>query len=140
MREFRAYLIDGEGHITFRIDLDVHDPEEARERAKLIVDEHAVELWEGVTRLGHLNGLPLSALALDGEQRSDQCYLLFGAARSLDGLPGIVDEALQSQSMRAINFAATGIRNLIKSNHAASIAENSRCVKAPPPLRGTAAP
>lgn len=50
MRE-RAYLIDGEGHITFRIDLDVQDPEEARERAKLIVDEHAVELWEGVTRL-----------------------------------------------------------------------------------------
>ena len=47
MREFRAYLIDGEGHITFRIDLDVHDEEEARERAKLLVDEHAVELWGG---------------------------------------------------------------------------------------------
>jgi len=51
MREFRAYLIDGEGHITFRIDLDVHDEEEARERAKLLVDEHAVELWGGATRL-----------------------------------------------------------------------------------------
>jgi len=73
----------------------------------------------------------LSALALDGEQRSDPRYLLFGAAGSLYGLPDIVDQALQSQSMRAINFAATGICNLIKSNHAASIAENSRCVKAP---------
>ncbi|MDA9482967.1 hypothetical protein XI07_13200 [Bradyrhizobium sp. CCBAU 11445] len=51
MREFRAYIIDGEGHITLRIDLEVQDEVEARERAKLLVDGHAVELWEGATKL-----------------------------------------------------------------------------------------
>ncbi|MDA9490821.1 hypothetical protein XI08_17340 [Bradyrhizobium sp. CCBAU 11361] len=51
MREFRAYIIDGEGHITLRIDLEVQDEAEARERARLLVDGHAVELWEGATRL-----------------------------------------------------------------------------------------
>ncbi|OSJ36786.1 hypothetical protein BSZ19_02485 [Bradyrhizobium japonicum] len=51
MREFRAYVIDGEGHIALRIDLEVQDEAEARERAKLLVDGRAVELWEGATRL-----------------------------------------------------------------------------------------
>ena len=51
MREFRAYIIDGDGHITFRIDLVVQDEAEAREQAKLLVDGQAVELWEGATRL-----------------------------------------------------------------------------------------
>lgn len=51
MREFRAYILDEDGHITFRIDLQVRDEAEARERAKLLVDGHAVELWEGSTKL-----------------------------------------------------------------------------------------
>lgn len=51
MREFRAYVLDGEGHITHRIDIEVQDEAEARERAKSLVDGHAVELWEGATRL-----------------------------------------------------------------------------------------
>ena len=51
MREFRAYIIDDEGHITLRVDLEVHDEVEARERAKLLVDGYTVELWEGATRL-----------------------------------------------------------------------------------------
>ena len=51
MREFRAYIIDDEGHITLRVDLEVHDEAEARERAKLLVNGHAVELWEGAARL-----------------------------------------------------------------------------------------
>jgi hypothetical protein len=51
MREFRAYIIDGEGHITLRVDIVVEDEAEARERAKLLVDGRAVELWEGATRL-----------------------------------------------------------------------------------------
>ncbi|KGJ70739.1 hypothetical protein ABIF50_005685 [Bradyrhizobium diazoefficiens] len=33
--------------------------------------------------------------------------------------------------MRAVSFAAAGICNLIESNHTASIADFSRCVKAP---------
>jgi hypothetical protein len=53
MREFRAYLIDGAGHITLRVDIVVEDEAEARERAKLLLDGHAaaVELWEGANRL-----------------------------------------------------------------------------------------
>jgi len=51
MREFRAYIVDGEGHITLRIDLEVQDEAEAMERAKSLVDGHAVELWEGATKL-----------------------------------------------------------------------------------------
>jgi hypothetical protein len=51
MPEFRAYVIDGEGHITLRIDLEVQDEAEARERAKLLVDGNAVELWKGATKL-----------------------------------------------------------------------------------------
>ncbi|GLR94803.1 hypothetical protein GCM10007858_24360 [Bradyrhizobium liaoningense] len=51
MREFRAYLIDGAGHITLRVDIVVEDEAEARQRAKLLVDGRAVELWEGATRL-----------------------------------------------------------------------------------------
>lgn len=51
MREFRAYIIDGAGHITFRVDIVVEDEAEARERAKLLADGRAVELWEGATRL-----------------------------------------------------------------------------------------
>ena len=51
MREFRAYIIDGAGHITLRVDIVVEDEAEARERAKLLADGRAVELWEGATRL-----------------------------------------------------------------------------------------
>ena len=51
MREFRAYIIDGAGHITLRVDIVVEDEAEAREKAKLLVDGRAVELWEGATRL-----------------------------------------------------------------------------------------
>ncbi len=51
MREFRAYTTDGEGHITLRVDIVVEDEAEARERAKLLVDGRAVELWEGARRL-----------------------------------------------------------------------------------------
>jgi len=87
-----------------------------------------------------LAGLLLGAITLDGEQLSDPRHLLFGAARSLYGLPDVLDQALQSQSMRAVSFAAAGIGNLIESNHTASIADFSRCVKAPsavPSLNGS---
>ena len=57
MRGFRAYIIDREGHITSRIDLEVQDEAEARERAKLLVDGHAVELWEGATRLDRFESI-----------------------------------------------------------------------------------
>jgi hypothetical protein len=51
MRGFRAYLIGEDGHIVFRVDIEAEDEAVARERAKQLVDGHAVELWEGATRL-----------------------------------------------------------------------------------------
>jgi len=45
MLEFRAYIIDEEGHVTGRIDLVCEDEETARHRAQQLVDGHRVELW-----------------------------------------------------------------------------------------------
>jgi hypothetical protein len=45
MEEYRAYIIGLDGHIIKRIDLRFPDKEEARRRAKVAVDGHAVELW-----------------------------------------------------------------------------------------------
>jgi hypothetical protein len=47
MREYRAYLIGRDGHIVHRVDLLCDDDEAAKVRAQLLVDLHAVELWQG---------------------------------------------------------------------------------------------
>ncbi|MFK4385160.1 hypothetical protein [Bradyrhizobium sp. USDA 223] len=47
MQEYRAYVVDQDGHFTTRIDLVCADEDSARERAKQLVDGHAVELWQG---------------------------------------------------------------------------------------------
>lgn len=54
MRGFRAYLIGEDGHIVVRVDIEADDEAVAGERAKQLVDGHAVELWEGATRLARL--------------------------------------------------------------------------------------
>jgi hypothetical protein len=46
MQEYRAYLIGLDGHITERIDLLCPDDEAAKERARLLVNGHDVELWQ----------------------------------------------------------------------------------------------
>lgn len=46
-QEYRAYLVDQNGHVTGRIDLVCQDEDTARQRAKQLVDGHAVELWQG---------------------------------------------------------------------------------------------
>jgi len=51
MRGFRAYIFDRGGHISFRVDIQAEDEATAKERAKLLVDGHAVELWEGANKL-----------------------------------------------------------------------------------------
>jgi hypothetical protein len=51
MGEYRAYVIGADGHIQLRVDLVVPDETTARNRAKHLVDGHAVELWEGATRI-----------------------------------------------------------------------------------------
>lgn len=51
MRGFRAYIIDADGHIALRIDIEALDETAARDRAKQLVNGHAVELWEGATKI-----------------------------------------------------------------------------------------
>ena len=46
MHAYRAYVIGPDGHIVHRVDLMVEDDEAAKERAKLLVDGRAVELWD----------------------------------------------------------------------------------------------
>jgi hypothetical protein len=45
MQDYRAYMIGPDGHIERRIDLNCADDEAAKERAKQLVDDYAVELW-----------------------------------------------------------------------------------------------
>lgn len=51
MGEYRAYIIGADGHIKRRIEIEAQDESAARERAKQFVDGHAVELWEGATKI-----------------------------------------------------------------------------------------
>ena len=46
MDEYRAYVIGADDHIINRVDIRCSDEEEARRLAKVVVDGHAVELWQ----------------------------------------------------------------------------------------------
>jgi hypothetical protein len=47
MHAYRAYMIRWDGHIIYRVDIECDDDEAAKERAKLLMDGHDVELWDG---------------------------------------------------------------------------------------------
>jgi hypothetical protein len=46
MSGYYAYFIGDDGHITNRVGFFAVPDEEAKERAKRLVDGHAVELWQ----------------------------------------------------------------------------------------------
>jgi hypothetical protein len=46
VNEYQAYIMGADGHILNRIDLVCVDDDEAKERAKQLVDGHDVELWQ----------------------------------------------------------------------------------------------
>jgi hypothetical protein len=46
MDEYRAYVMGPDDHIINRVDIHCSDEEEARRLAKIVVDGHAVELWQ----------------------------------------------------------------------------------------------
>ena len=46
MNEYRAYPVGPDGHFQGRVDLVCKDEEEAKARAKQLVDGHDVELWQ----------------------------------------------------------------------------------------------
>ena len=51
MRDYRAYIIGRDGHITERIEFFCEHDEEAKEQAKQHVDGHDVELWHRDQRI-----------------------------------------------------------------------------------------
>jgi hypothetical protein len=46
MPEYRVYIIGSDGHFYSAVPLECADDDEARERAKQLVDGHDVELWQ----------------------------------------------------------------------------------------------
>jgi hypothetical protein len=48
---YRAYLIGADGVIIRRVDLGCEDDETAQARAKVLVDGHDVELWDGARKI-----------------------------------------------------------------------------------------
>ena len=54
MRGYRAYIIGRNGHIMDRVDMHCENDEAAKERAKQLVEQHAVELWDGARRVAIL--------------------------------------------------------------------------------------
>jgi hypothetical protein len=48
MPEYVAYIFGEDGHLELHIDLKVATEREARKRAKQLVDECVVELWDGL--------------------------------------------------------------------------------------------
>ncbi len=47
MKDYYAYDIDEDGHITNRVIVICDDDEEAKRCARQIADGHAIELWQG---------------------------------------------------------------------------------------------
>jgi hypothetical protein len=46
MNGYYAYFTGDDGHITNRVTIIAANDDEAKERAKQLVDGHAVELWQ----------------------------------------------------------------------------------------------
>jgi hypothetical protein len=51
MHAYRAYMISLDGRIVHRVDIECDDDEAAKERAKLLVNGHDVELWDGARKI-----------------------------------------------------------------------------------------
>ena len=48
---YRAFEVGTDGHVVGRVDLFCANDDEAKERAKQLVDGHVVELWDGACLL-----------------------------------------------------------------------------------------
>lgn len=46
MQEYRAYVMGQDGHIESRIDIVCRNENDAKQRAKALVDGHDIELWQ----------------------------------------------------------------------------------------------
>ena len=52
MPEYRAYIVNDDGHFIRAVDFETRDDEAAKERAKQLVDGHDVELWQLYRKIG----------------------------------------------------------------------------------------
>ena len=55
MKEYRAYVLDFEGHVISRVDLVCSQEEIAKQRAEQLVDSNPVELLEGPRRIARFS-------------------------------------------------------------------------------------
>jgi len=51
MPEYRAYIVDSDGHFKSSVPLVCPDDETAKKEAKQLVDGHDVELWQRVRKV-----------------------------------------------------------------------------------------
>ncbi len=54
MHEYRAYVMDQDGHILLRHDFTAVDDESAKAHAQQYVDGHDVEVWQSARQIAIL--------------------------------------------------------------------------------------
>jgi hypothetical protein len=54
MNGYYAFVIGDDGHITQRFEIICEDDEEAKRRARQMVDDHAIELWQEARMISRL--------------------------------------------------------------------------------------
>jgi hypothetical protein len=56
--DYRAYIIDHEGHINRAVELECPDDEAAEKAAKQLVNGHDVELWQRERKVATFKHMP----------------------------------------------------------------------------------
>ena len=59
MKEYWAFVMSNEGHAIDLIGLDCESEEHAKERARQLVTDTPVELWDGPRRIARFDPRPL---------------------------------------------------------------------------------
>lgn len=52
MPDYRAYVVDADGHIKTFVVVTANDDQSAMEATKLLVDGHDIELWHLARKVG----------------------------------------------------------------------------------------
>ena len=58
MPDYRAYVIDTDGHFYSALQLECADDPEAMEKTKQLVDGHDVELWQRARKIARFDRQP----------------------------------------------------------------------------------
>jgi hypothetical protein len=71
MPEYYAYVIGGDGHIKQRLDLVCADESAAKERAKMLMDNDVIELWQCGHKIATFEPDPMKAEQARGWLKSE---------------------------------------------------------------------